>query len=75
MITISNHRLVFEYKMSFFSGDGKTEFQLPLLQSSVSHDSSEIPPKNISYYYQCWKDSLTNRKFKRTAFIWNRDIL
>ncbi len=45
MITISNHRLVFEYKMSFFSGDGKIEFQLPLLQSSVSHDSSEIPTK------------------------------
>ncbi len=60
----------------------KLNFQQLLLQSSVSHDPSEIIwTRNIYYYYyyyQCWKLFLWklwfffNRNFKTTAFIWKK---
>jgi len=42
----------------------KLNFQQPLLQSSVSHDPSKII-----------LDSLMNKKFKRTVFIWKINLL
>jgi len=66
----------------------KAEFSSSLLQSSVSHDPSEIiliwwfaaqkktfiiiinvESSFVQFYFQ---DSLINRKFNRTAFIWKR---
>jgi len=66
-----------------YSYDLKAEFSAQLLQSSTSHDPSEI---NMQIWTQdCWKefkhtiffsqDYLMNINFKRTAFIWNSNIL
>jgi len=47
-------------KMNLTCLDGKAEFSASLLQSSVSHDPSEIIliclfAAHISCYFQCWK--------------------
>ncbi len=88
IITISNNCFLFEYivKCNLFLWC-KAEFSASLLQSSVSHDPSEIilicwfnaqetfiinVENDWSASYFCGKcDSLMNRKFKRTAFILN----
>jgi len=70
----------------------KAVFSASLLQSSVSHDPSEITlwwfnaqetfliminvENSCAASCFCWNhDSMMNRKFKRTAFIWNRNLL
>jgi len=68
----------------------KAEFSASLLQFSVSHDPSKIILKwwfdaqetfmfiiNVenSFFTFSFQDSLMNRKFKRTAFIWNGKLL
>jgi len=70
----------------------KAEFSASLLQSSVSHDPSEIiliwwfdaqetfmiiindvkKMKNVKHFV--FQDSLMNRKFRRTVFIWNENL-
>jgi len=60
----------------------KAVFSASLIQSSVSHDHSEIMmlKKHLLLLlsmlktvllHSFFQDSLMNRKFKRTAFIWN----
>ncbi len=68
---------IYIYKMQFIHVMSKLNFQHSfLLQASVSHDYSEIwygnmliwGWRNISYYYQCWKQ-LCSLIFCRISFL------
>ncbi len=71
------------FKNARYSCDFKAEFLASLLQS---HDPSEIilifwfAAQKTFYYYvensrvEFFQVSLMNRKFRRTAFIWNRNL-
>jgi len=53
----------------------KAEFSASLLQSSVSHDPSGIILICIFVNTDIYVQDSINRKFKRTAIMWNRNVL
>ncbi len=88
---ISSQTLIYEVTVSVSSSrsdDLSMTISASLLQSSVSHDPSEIIlicwfAAQETFLIISWflenviflQDSLMNSKLKRTAFIWNRYIL